>query len=123
MTNTNINTAIQVEKAAFEYKEQTYYEYFIHGSIRGRDVKIKLAPPNAKDRNAYTVLDIVFGNEERADFIVELYEFLDSSGKTIMGNRYMVRTVDKDTGEVYEANIRPAKSSDKALLAMLMRAV
>ena len=123
MINTNINTTLQVEKAAFEYKGQTYYEYFIHGSIRGRDVKIKLAPPDAKDRNAYTVLDIVFGSEERADFIVEPYEFVDNTGKTIMGNRYMVRTIDKDTGEIYEANIRPAKSSDKALLAMLMRAV
>ena len=123
MKNTNMNTTLQVEKAAFEYKGQTYYEYFIHGSIRGRDVKIKLAPPDAKDRNAYTVLDIVFGNEERADFLVEPFEFIDGNGKTVTGTRYKVQTVDKDTGEVYEASIRPAKSSDKALLAMLMRAV
>lgn len=84
-------------------------------------MKIKLASPDTKDKNAYAVLDIVFGNEMRADFIVKPFTFVDGTGKTVAGNRYMVRIVDKDTGEVFETSIRPAKSSDKALLAMLMR--
>ena len=59
---------IKVEKGAFEYKGKTYSEYFICGNVRGRDVKIKIAPPDKNDKGGYTVLDIVFGNEDKADF-------------------------------------------------------
>lgn len=117
----NKNNGIKVEKAPFEYKGKTYFEYFICGSVRGREVKIKLAPQDAKDKGGYTVLDIVFGNEEKADFIVVPYEFQDQTGKTVSGNRFLVRTVDKETGEVFECPIRPARNSDKTLLTMLMR--
>ena len=112
---------IKVEKGAFEYKGKTYSEYFICGNVRGRDVKIKIAPPDKNDKGGYTVLDIVFGNESEADFVVEPYEFEDASGKKISGNRFLVRTVDKESGETYESAIKPARNSDKTLLAMLMR--
>lgn len=113
---------IKVERGTFEYKGQTYFEYYICGKVRGRDVKIKLAPPESKDKGGYTVLDIVFGNEDKADFITEPFEFVSADGKTVSGNRFLVRTADKETGEVYECSVKPARNSDKTLLAMLMRA-
>ena len=42
--------AIKVERETFEYKGKSCYEYYISGVVRGREVKIKLAPPNANDR-------------------------------------------------------------------------
>jgi len=113
--------AIKVEKQAFEFKGKEYFEYFISGNVRGRDVKVKLAPPDKTDKGAYTVLDIVFGNEDTADFVVEPFEFPDSTGKTIVGNKFFVRTTDPETGEIYECAVKPAKNSDKTLLAMIMR--
>lgn len=112
---------IKVERETFEYKGKSFFEYFISGVVRGREVKIKLAPPNINDRGGYTVLDIVFGNEDQADFVVEPYEFKDASGNIITGNKFLVRTVDKESGETYESAIKPARNSDKTLLAMLMR--
>jgi hypothetical protein len=112
---------IKVERSTFEYHGKECNEYFISGKIRGVDVKIKLAPPDPKDRGGYTVLDIVFGGENEADFVVEPFEFQDETGKTIAGERYLVRTEDKETGETYECAVKPARKSDKAALSMLMR--
>jgi len=69
----------------------------------------------------FYVKDIVFGNEDTADFVVEPFEFQDSTGKTIVGNKFFVRTTDPETGEIYECAVKPAKNSDKTLLAMIMR--
>ena len=115
------NNGIKVEKGTFEYKGKTYDEYYISGNVRGRDVKIKLAPPDKNDKGGYTVLDIVFGDESQADFVTEPFEFKNDEGNVISGERFLVRTVDKDTGETYECAVKPARKSDKTLLAMLMR--
>lgn len=112
---------IKVEKAPFEYKGKMYNEYFISDTIRGTDVKIKLAPPDKKDKGGYTILDIVFGDDSTADFVTEPFEFKNNDGQVITGNRFLVRTVDKETGEVYECPVKPARNSDKTALAMLMR--
>ncbi len=111
---------IKVERKSFEYKGQSYFEYFISGTVRDREVNIRLAPPDVKDKGGYTVLDIVFGNEERADFIVEPFEFTNSEGKVISGERYLVRTTDEN-GEVYECAVKPTRNSDKTLLNMLLK--
>ena len=112
---------IKVEKGSFEYKGKTYAEYYICGKVRGKDVKIKIAPPDKNDRGGYTVLDIVFGNEDKADFVTVPYEFKNAEGNVVSGERFLVRTVDKETGEVFECAVKPARTSDKTLLAMLMR--
>ena len=116
-----MNNNIKVEKGAFEYKGKTYAEYFICGVVRGREVRIKLAPPDKNDKGGYTVLDIVFGDESQADFVAEPFEFVNGAGKTVSGTRFLVRTADKQTGEVYECAVKPARKSDKTLLEMLMR--
>ena len=115
------NSNIKVEKGSFEYKGKSYNEYYICGNVRGRDVKIKLAPPDKKDKGGYTVLDIVFAEDNCADFIVEPFEFKNAEGNIITGERFLVRTVDKETGEIYECAVKPARNSDKNLLGMLMR--
>ena len=109
---------IYVERETFEMNEQTYYSYFIKGTVRGKDVKVAVIPP---DKGGYTVLDIVFGNENKADLFLTPYEMKDeATGKIIKGNTYGIRTVDEN-GEVYECKVKPFRDSDKTLLNMLLR--
>lgn len=115
------NSNIKIERESFEFKGKTCHKYFIGGTVRNTDVKILLAPPGENDRGGYTVLDIVFGNENEADFVVEPFEFKDEkTGRTISGNKFLARTVDEN-GEIYECEVKPARKSDKSMLAMLLR--
>ena len=113
---------IFVERETYTKNEKQYFTYFINGNIRGRDVRIAIMPPAdgvKADFNGYMVLDIVFGNAMKADFVLEPFEFKDASGRTVSGNKTLVRTVDEN-GEVFECEIKPARKSDKALLTMLL---
>ena len=119
--NKNIDRQLYVQKEPFEYNGKTCYHYFIKGVVRGREVKIDLAPPNKDtDMGGYTVLDIVFGDADRADLIIEPFEITDEKTKQIIkGNRYLVRTVDED-GKVYECPVKPSRPSDRSILNMLL---
>ncbi len=109
---------IMVERETFEKNEKTYFSYFIKGVIRGKEVKVAVVPP---DKGGYAVLDIVFGNEMSAELVANPFEIKDeTTGRVISGNSYLVRSVDEN-GEIYECNIKPYRSSDKALLNMIMR--
>ena len=109
---------ILVERETFEKNDKTYFTYFIKGQIRGKDVKVAVVPP---DRGGYAVLDIVFGNEMKAELVANPFEIKDdATGNVIKGNTYAVRTVD-EKGETYECNIKPYRNSDKMLLNMLMK--
>ena len=109
---------IMVERETFEKNDKTYFSYFIKGVIRGKEVKVAVVPP---DKGGYAVLDIVFGNEMAAELVANPFEIKDeSTGRVIAGNSYLVRSVDEN-GEIYECSIKPYRSSDKALLNMIMR--
>lgn len=110
---------IIVEKGTFEYNDKEYSSYFIAGKIKGKDVKVALMPP---DKGGWAVLDILFSDTNQGELVVKPYELKDEkTGKvTATGNTYAVRTVDEN-GEVYECSVKPFKSSDKALLNMLLR--
>ena len=110
---------IIVEKGTFEYNDQEYSSYFIAGKIKGKDVKVALMPP---DKGGWAVLDILFSDTNQGELVVKPYELKDEkTGKvTATGNTYAVRTVDEN-GEIYECPVKPFKSSDKALLNMLLR--
>ena len=108
---------IIVEKGTFEYNDKEYFSYFIKGNVRGREVKAGVIPP---DKGGYTVLDIVFDGQMEAELIVTPFEIKDVKGKTIKGNTYSVRSYDED-GTVYECPIKPARTSDKSFLNMLLR--
>ena len=121
MENKNNEQQLFVQKEPFEYNGKTYHHYFIQGMVRGREVKVELAPPNKDtDMGGYTVLDIVFGDADRADLIIEPFEIEDEkTKKVIKANRYIVRTVDED-GKVYECTVKPSRTSDRSLLQMLL---
>ena len=109
---------IVVERDTYEKNGKQYFSYFVKGNVRGKDVKASVMP---LDIGGYTVLDIVFGNEMKAELVLNPYEIKDEKTGTVMsGNTYSVRSVDEN-GEIYECRIKPAKNSDKSLLNMILR--
>ncbi len=109
---------IFVERDTFEKDGKTYFSYFIKGEVRGKEVRVMIIPP---DKGGYTVLDIVFGKEMKAELTLTPYEIKDeSTNRVVKGNTYGVRTVDEN-GEVYECKVKPYRDSDKTLLNMLLR--
>lgn len=110
---------IFVERELIEKNDKSFYSYFIKGKVRGRDVRVAISVP---DVGGFTVLDVVFGNDMKAELVVTPFEMKDEkTGKvTYTGNRYGVRNVDEE-GNVYECQIKPFRSSDKALLEMLLK--
>ncbi len=109
---------IMVERETFEYEGKKYFSYFVKGKIRGKDVRVGIVPP---DKGGYVVLDIVFGNDMKAELVTIPYEIKDeATGKVTKGNTFAVRTVDEN-GEVYESSIKPYRTSDKMLLNMLVK--
>ena len=109
---------IFVERDTFEKDGKEYFSYFIKGTVRGKDVRVAIIPP---DKGGYTVLDIVFGNEMKAELTLTPYEIKDeSTGRVVKGNTYGVRTADEN-GEIYECKVKPFRDSDKTLLNMLLR--
>ena len=117
----NESKKLFVEKEKFEFNGKDYFRYFIKGTVRGREVKISVAPPNKDtDRGGYTVLDIVFGDADKAELVLVPFEIKDDkTGKVISGNRYIVRSADEN-GEVYECAVKPTRTSDKTILNMLL---
>ena len=112
---------MKVERETFESKGKTYFAYFIRGTVRGKDVKLQIAPPHSDtDKGGYALLDVVFGDEMEAELVVNPFEMKAEDGGTITGNTYMVRSYDED-GEVYECAVKPARPSDKTFLKMLLR--
>ena len=111
------NNKIMVERETFESNGKEYFSYFIKGNVRGRNTKAGVVPP---DKGGYTVLDIVFDGEMEAELVVNPFEMKDEHGKTIKGNSYLVRSYDAD-GTVYECPVKPARTSDKTMLKMLLR--
>ena len=117
-SNINQNSVIFVERETFVKNEKTYFSYFIKGKVRGKEVKVAIIPP---DNGGYSLLDIVFGNETKAELTLKPYEIKDDrTGNIITGNTYGVRS-HGENGEVYECPIKPYRSSDKALLQILLR--
>lgn len=113
---------IYVERESYEKDGKSYFSYFVKAVIRGKEVKISVAPQSAGstvvDRGGYTVFDIVFGNENKLELIPTPYEIKDSTGNVIKGKTFSIKSVDEN-GQVYECQVKPFKASDKALLNML----
>ena len=107
---------IVVERETFKLKDKEYFSYFVTGTVRGREVRAGVKPP---DNGGYAVLDIVFDDALSAELTVKPFEIKDESGNVIKGNTYSVRSVGDD-GKVYECTVKPARASDKTLLNMLL---
>ena len=92
------NKQIFVERETFESKGKTHFGYYIKGMVRGREVKVGIAPPDKDtDKGGYAVLDIVFGNADKAELVLVPYEIRDEKTKKVVNdNSYVVRSVDED---------------------------
>ena len=100
-----------------EKDNKEHFSYFVKGIVRGKEVKVRIVPP---DFGGYNVLEIVFGDADQAELTVKPFEIKDAKGKVTMeGNIYGVKSVDED-GAVYECKIKPFQESDRALLTMLL---
>lgn len=107
-----------VERDTYKKNGQEYFSYFIRGFIRGKERRIGVIPP---DNGGYAVLDIVFDDQISAELVLKPYEIKDEkTGQVLKGNSYAVRSVDEN-GEIYECPIKPARTSDKTMLNMLLR--
>lgn len=112
----NKDNKILVERETFVKNDKTYFSYFIKGTVRGKEVRVAIVPP---DKGGYTVLDIVFGEEKAVELSLRPFEIKDSAtGNTIKGNTYFVRT--EEDGMVYECPVKPMRQSDKYTLNMLL---
>ena len=109
---------ILVERDTYTKNGQEYFSYFINGNIRGKVYRIGVVPP---DNGGYSVLDIVFGNEDKAELTVQKMTMTDAKGKESSYVKYGVKSVDED-GTVYECKIKPFRGSDKDLLEMILKA-
>ena len=109
---------IMVEREPFQKDGKSYFSYFIKGTVRGKDVRVLITPP---DKGGWQVLDIVFGDANEAELELKPYEMKnEATGEVIKGNSFAVKSVDEN-GEVYECKIKPLRSSDKMLLNMLTK--
>lgn len=108
---------IMVERETFVSKDKTYFSYFVKGTIRNKEVKIGIIPP---DKGGYTVLDIVFDDAMACELHAAPFEMKTDNGQVIKGNTYTVKSVDEN-GVEYECQVKPARTSDKTLLNMLLR--
>ena len=109
---------IYVQRELVKKENKEFYAYFIEGVVRGKDVKVLISAP---DFGGYKVLDIVFGDEDKAELTVQTMTMTDAKGKESAYVKYGVRSVDED-GQVYECKIKPFRNSDKDLLEMILRA-
>jgi hypothetical protein len=111
------NNKIMVQRETYVKGDKTFFSYYVKGNVRGKDIKVAVIPP---DKGGYTVLDIVFGDNSACELVPTPFEMKTESGQVIKGNTFTVRSVDKD-GTVYECKVQPSRSSDKALLNMMLR--
>ena len=107
---------ILVERDTYTKNGQEYFSYFINAKIRGKEKRIGVVPP---DNGGYEVLDIVFGNEDKAELTVQKMTMTDAKGKESSYVKYGVKSVDED-GKIYECKIKPFRGSDKDLLEMYL---
>ncbi len=111
---------IFVERETYKKEDREFFSYFIRGNVRGKDVKIGIIPP---DNGGYAVLEIVFGDADKAELVLKPYEIRDEKTKKVTkGNSYAVMSKDETMGKTYECQVKPSRKSDKDMLDMLLAA-
>ena len=91
---------LTVERDTYETRDKKeYYNYFVRGQVRGREVRAELAPKN-KDFDGYELLDLIFDIAPTAELYIH-----DEESETASGSKS--RYVDlpaynfRDTGKLY----------------------
>ncbi|MDE6597290.1 MAG: hypothetical protein K2K60_01460 [Clostridia bacterium] len=95
-----------------------YFAYVLQGKLRNRPVKVDFSP---KDKGGYLPLDLVFDVSEKVElYITEVTQEINGtkSKRTV----YTVNAVDGD-GLVWKAEVKPTRTSDRDMLAMLINLI
>lgn len=91
---------IFVAREIYEKDGKQYFSYFVKATIRGKDVKITVAPQSASsgmiDKNGYAVFDIVFENENKLELNTTPFEMKDATGHIIKGKTFSVKSIDEN---------------------------
>lgn len=107
---------LYIERVIKTVGDKEYSNYILKGQARGREVHADFAP---KDKGGYEALDLVFGDETKAELLISEESMTDANGKTSKYAVYTVQNID-EFGIVYSCNIKPARDSDKAILGMIL---
>lgn len=102
-----------------------YADYYVHGVLRGVEVQVRVKPGKDSDGftdvSAYTMLNLVFGENDDALFAVRTFKRRDSATNRITsGLTYYAYVKDIDDGEEYTAPLRFETTSDKAIISKLI---
>ena len=117
--STKVEKKLVVEREKFTSKDgREMWGYAVHGKVRGRDTKVDF---NAYDQGGYEVLDMVFDIKPTADLIMHDETMTDGdTGEVRKYTVYEVKNTDEDGDEIV-CRIKPARDSDKSILAYLLK--
>lgn len=111
---------LTVEREIYETRDKKqYYNYFVRGQIRGREVRAELAPKN-KDFDGYNLLDLIFDITPTAELYIHDEEGETASGAKSRYTVYEVQNTDED-GILYSYKLKPRAESDKSILNVLLQ--
>lgn len=111
---------LTVERDTYETRDKKeYYNYFVRGQLRGREVRAELAPKN-KDFDGYELLDLIFDIAPTAELYIRDEESETASGSKSVYTVYEVQNTDED-GILYSYKLKPRAESDKSILNVLLQ--
>ena len=111
---------LTVEGDTYETRDKKeYYNYFMRGQVRGREVRAELAPKN-KDFDGYELLDLIFDIAPTAELYIRDEESETASGSKSVYTVYEVQNTDED-GILYSYKLKPRAESDKSILNVLLQ--
>jgi hypothetical protein len=111
---------LTVERDTYETRDKKeYYNYFVRGQVRGREVRAELAPKN-KDFDGYELLDLIFDIAPTAELYIRDEESETASGSKSVYTVYEVQNTDED-GILYSYKLKPRAESDKSILNVLLQ--
>ena len=111
---------LTVERDTYETRDKKeYYNYFVRGQVRGREVRAELAPKN-KDFDGYELLDLIFDIAPTAELYIRDEESETASGSKSVYTVYEVQNTDED-GILYSYKLKPHAESDKSILNVLLQ--
>lgn len=111
---------LTVERDTYETRDKKeYYNYFVRGQVRGREVRAELAPKN-KDFDGYELLDLIFDIAPTAELYIHDEESETASGGKSVYTVYEVQNTDED-GILYSYKLKPRAESDKSIINVLLQ--
>lgn len=108
---------VQREKFTAKDKREMW-GYAVHGKVNGRETKVDF---NAYDQGGYEVLDMIFDIKPTAELQMHDETMTDNdTGEVRKYTVYEVANIDDD-GDELRCRIKPARDSDKPILAYLLK--